>query len=123
MGAFSQKELEYLREQGLAGARGYIATVSRKQNPQLTPVGFVADEERIYSNIKHDSVKERARLSARTNNIPCVYPIECEISSIPFLENVADLSWFTSLFGKKIPSYSDNFPITGKKTDNIHQKR
>ena len=42
MGAFSQKELEYLREQGLAGARGYIATVSRKQNPQLTPVGYVA---------------------------------------------------------------------------------
>jgi len=59
MGAFSQKELEYLKEQGLAGARGYLATVSRKQNPQLTPVGFVADEERIYLNIKHDSVKAR----------------------------------------------------------------
>ena len=59
MGAFSQKELEYLKEQALAGARGYIATVSRKQNPQLTPVGYVADEERIYVNIKHDSVKAR----------------------------------------------------------------
>jgi hypothetical protein len=57
MGAFSQRELEYLKEQALAGARGYIATVSRKQNPQLTPVGYVADEERIYSNIKHDSVR------------------------------------------------------------------
>ena len=59
MGAFSQRELEYLKEQGLSGARGYIATVSRRKNPQLTPVGYVADEERIYSNIKHDSVKAR----------------------------------------------------------------
>ncbi|MBA7605535.1 5a,11a-dehydrotetracycline/5a,11a-dehydrooxytetracycline reductase [subsurface metagenome] len=59
MGAFSQKELEYLKKQALTGARGYIATVSRKQNPQLTPVGYVADEERIYVNIKHDSVKAR----------------------------------------------------------------
>lgn len=59
MGAFSQRELEYLKKQGLAGARGYIATVSRKQNPQLTPVGYVADAERIYVNIKHDSVKAR----------------------------------------------------------------
>jgi nitroimidazol reductase NimA-like FMN-containing flavoprotein (pyridoxamine 5'-phosphate oxidase superfamily) len=59
VGAFSQRELEYLKEQGLAGTRGYIATVSRKQTPQLTPVGFVADEERIYLNIKHDSVKAR----------------------------------------------------------------
>jgi nitroimidazol reductase NimA-like FMN-containing flavoprotein (pyridoxamine 5'-phosphate oxidase superfamily) len=59
MGAFSQRELEYLKEKGLEGARGYIATVSRKQNPQLTPVGYVADEDRIYSNIKHDSVKAR----------------------------------------------------------------
>jgi len=59
MGAFSQRELEYLKEKGLSGARGYIATVSRKHNPQLTPVGYVADEDRIYSNIKHDSVKAR----------------------------------------------------------------
>ncbi|MHA2315842.1 MAG: pyridoxamine 5'-phosphate oxidase family protein [Candidatus Hermodarchaeia archaeon] len=55
MGAFSQKELEYLRGQML----GRLATVSRKQNPQLTAVGFVADEERIYLWIKHDSVKAR----------------------------------------------------------------
>ena len=59
LGAFSQRELEYLKEKALAGARGYIATVSRKQNPQLTPVGYVADEDRIYLNIKHDSVKAR----------------------------------------------------------------
>ncbi len=55
MGAFSQRELEYLRGQML----GRLATVSRKQNPQLTPVGFAADEERIYLWIKHDSVKAR----------------------------------------------------------------
>ena len=55
MGAFSQKELEYLRGQML----GRLATVARKQNPQLTAVGFAADEERIYLWIKHDSVKAR----------------------------------------------------------------
>jgi nitroimidazol reductase NimA-like FMN-containing flavoprotein (pyridoxamine 5'-phosphate oxidase superfamily) len=55
MGAFSQRELEYFRGQML----GRIATVSRKQNPQLTAVGFAADEERIYLWIKHDSVKAR----------------------------------------------------------------
>jgi PPOX class F420-dependent enzyme/OxyR family protein len=55
MGAFSQRELAYLRGQML----GRFVTVSRKQNPQLTPIGFVADEERIYSTIKHDSVKAR----------------------------------------------------------------
>ncbi len=38
---------------------GRLATVSRKQNPQLTAVGFAADEERIYLWIKHDSVKAR----------------------------------------------------------------
>jgi pyridoxamine 5'-phosphate oxidase family protein len=55
MGVFSQKELEYLRGQKL----GRLGTVSRKLNPQLTAVGFVADEERIFINIKHDSVKAR----------------------------------------------------------------
>ena len=55
MGAFSQKELEYLREQLV----GRLATVSRKQIPQVTPVGFGVDEERIYMNVKHDSVKAR----------------------------------------------------------------
>ncbi len=55
MGAFSQRELEYLRGQML----GRLATISRKQTPQLTPIGFVADEERIYSTIKHDSVKAK----------------------------------------------------------------
>jgi nitroimidazol reductase NimA-like FMN-containing flavoprotein (pyridoxamine 5'-phosphate oxidase superfamily) len=59
MGVFSQREIEYLKEQASEGVRGYLATVSRKQNPQLTPVGFVADEERVYLNIKHDSVKAR----------------------------------------------------------------
>ena len=49
MGAFSQKELEYLREQLV----GRLATVSRKQIPQVTPVGFAADEDRVYVNIKH----------------------------------------------------------------------
>jgi nitroimidazol reductase NimA-like FMN-containing flavoprotein (pyridoxamine 5'-phosphate oxidase superfamily) len=55
MGAFSQKELEYLREQLV----GRLATVSRKQIPQVTPVGFGVDEDRVYVNIKYDSVKAR----------------------------------------------------------------
>jgi nitroimidazol reductase NimA-like FMN-containing flavoprotein (pyridoxamine 5'-phosphate oxidase superfamily) len=36
-----------------------LATVSRRQVPQVTPVGFGADEDRLYLNIKHDSVKAR----------------------------------------------------------------
>jgi nitroimidazol reductase NimA-like FMN-containing flavoprotein (pyridoxamine 5'-phosphate oxidase superfamily) len=59
MGAFSQIVREYLKKIALSGARGYIAAVSKKQNPQLTPVGYVADIDRIYLNIKHDSVKAR----------------------------------------------------------------
>lgn len=55
MTAFSQKQLEYLREQLL----GRLATVSRKQIPQVTPVGFGVDEDRIYVNIKHTSIKAR----------------------------------------------------------------
>ena len=55
MTAFSQKELEYLKEQLL----GRLATVSRKQIPQVTPVGFGVDEDRIYVNIKHTSKKAR----------------------------------------------------------------
>lgn len=55
MGVFSQKELEYLREQWV----GRLATVSRNQIPQVTPVGFAADKERLYLNIKHDSKKAR----------------------------------------------------------------
>lgn len=38
---------------------GRLATVSKKNNPQVTPVGFAADKERIYMNIKHDSIKAR----------------------------------------------------------------
>ena len=55
MAAFSKKELEYPREQLI----GRLATVSRKQIPQVTPVGFGVDEERIYVNIKHTSKKAR----------------------------------------------------------------
>ena len=55
MGAFSHKELEYLREQEL----GRIATVSKKQLPQVTPVAFGVDEDKLYVNIKHTSKKAR----------------------------------------------------------------
>ena len=55
MGAFSLKELEYLRKQEV----GRLATVSRKQFPQVTPVAFGVDRDKVYVNIKHDSVKAR----------------------------------------------------------------
>jgi pyridoxamine 5'-phosphate oxidase family protein len=55
MAAFSQRELEYLREQEL----GRIATVSKKQHPQVTPVAFGVDEDKLYVNIKHTSKKAR----------------------------------------------------------------
>ncbi len=55
MRVFSQKELEYLGEQGL----GRLATVSRKQIPQVTPLAFGVDMDRVYVNIKHTSKKAR----------------------------------------------------------------
>ena len=55
MAAFSQKELQYLKEQEV----GRLATVSRKQAPQVTPVAFGVDQDNLYVNIKHDSVKAR----------------------------------------------------------------
>jgi pyridoxamine 5'-phosphate oxidase family protein len=55
MGVFSRKELDYLREQWV----GRLATVSNKHIPHVTPVGFAADEERLYSSIKHDSKNAR----------------------------------------------------------------
>jgi len=55
MGAFTEKQLAYLKEQQL----GRLATVSKKQVPQVTPVGFGVDEDRIYMNVKYDSVKAR----------------------------------------------------------------
>ena len=55
MASFSPKELEYLKGQLI----GRLATVSKKQIPQVTPVGFGVDENRIYVNIKHTSKKAR----------------------------------------------------------------
>ena len=55
MGIISQKELGYLREQEL----GRLATVSRKQIPQVTPVAFGVDEYRVYVNIKNTTKKAR----------------------------------------------------------------
>lgn len=52
---FSQKELEYLRGQQL----GRIATASKDGIPQVTPVAFATDEEKVYLNIQHDSKKAR----------------------------------------------------------------
>jgi pyridoxamine 5'-phosphate oxidase family protein len=55
MTAFSKAELDYMRGQWV----GRLATCSKRMIPQVTPVGFSADEERIYVNIKHDSKKAR----------------------------------------------------------------
>ena len=55
MATFNGKELDYLKEQLI----GRLATVSKKQIPQVTPIGFGVDEERIYANVKHTSKKAR----------------------------------------------------------------
>jgi len=55
MGIFSQKELEFLRDQQV----GRLATVSRDQFPHVTPVAYATDGERLYLNIKYDSKKAR----------------------------------------------------------------
>ena len=52
---FSQKEDEYLRGQQLSR----IATVSKDQIPQVTPVAFATDGEKVYLNIQYDSKKAR----------------------------------------------------------------
>jgi PPOX class probable F420-dependent enzyme len=71
MGVISQKELDYLRENWV----GRLATVSKKRIPQVTPVGFAADEERLYMNIKHDSVKARnIRVNPRVSFVVDDFP-------------------------------------------------
>ena len=114
MGAFSQKELEYLREQVL----GRLATVSRKQTPQLTPIGFAADEERIFSSIRRDSVKTRnirrnPKVSFVVDDAPSwgvhrgvsVSGKAELISSGKLHENGRDLLY------EKYPRYEEDFPI------------
>jgi nitroimidazol reductase NimA-like FMN-containing flavoprotein (pyridoxamine 5'-phosphate oxidase superfamily) len=55
MAVFSQKELEYLREQLL----GRLGTVSKDQLPHITPVAFATDGEKLFMNIKFSSKKAR----------------------------------------------------------------
>ena len=55
MSVFSQKELNYLKQQLI----GRLATVSKKQIPQVTAVGFGVDDDHLYMNIKHTSKKAR----------------------------------------------------------------
>jgi PPOX class probable F420-dependent enzyme len=55
MVVFSEKEYTYLRKEEL----GRLATVSKKQKPQLTPLAFGVDKNHIYVNIKHTSQKAR----------------------------------------------------------------
>lgn len=71
MTAFSQKELEYMREQWV----GRLATCSKRMIPQVTPVGFGVDEERIYVNIKYDSKKARnIRVNPRVSFVVDDFP-------------------------------------------------
>ncbi len=71
MGVFSQKELEYMRRLWV----GRIATCSKNRIPQVTPVGFAADEDRIYLNIKPDSKKARnIRVNPRVSFVVDDFP-------------------------------------------------
>ena len=63
--------MEYMKEQWV----GRLATVSKRQTPQLTPVGFAADEHRVYMNIKHDSKKARnIRVNPRVSFVVDDFP-------------------------------------------------
>jgi nitroimidazol reductase NimA-like FMN-containing flavoprotein (pyridoxamine 5'-phosphate oxidase superfamily) len=54
---------------------GRIATCSKNRIPQVTPVGFVADENRIYLNIKPDSKKARnIRVNPRVSFVVDDFP-------------------------------------------------
>ena len=114
MGEFSQKELEYLREQVL----GRLATVSRKQIPQLTPIGFAADEERIYSNIRHDSVKARnirrnPRVSFVVDDSPS-WGVHRGVSVSGKAELISSGKLHESgrdLLYEKYPRYEEDYPI------------
>ncbi len=114
MGAFSQKELEYLREQNL----GRLATVSRKHFPQLTPIAFSADEERIYSNIGGGSVKARningnPRISFVVDDSPRWQVIRgVSVSGMAELISSGKLHEIgRDLIYEKYPRYEKDYPI------------
>jgi nitroimidazol reductase NimA-like FMN-containing flavoprotein (pyridoxamine 5'-phosphate oxidase superfamily) len=52
---FSQKELKLLERQQV----GRLATSSRNQVPQVTPLCYASDEEKIYLSTGYDSKKAR----------------------------------------------------------------
>jgi len=114
MGAFSQKESEYLREQQV----GRLATVSRKQIPQVTPVGFGVDEDRVYLNIKHTSKKARnimsnPRVSFVVDDMP-----SWEVIRAVLVSGKADLissgklhETGRDLIYKKYPRYEEDYGV------------
>ena len=119
MGAFSQVELEYLREQLV----GRLATVSRKQIPQVTPVGFGVDEDRVYVNIKHTSKKARnIRSNPRVSFVVDDFPPWDDIKNATFrwvlISGKAELISTGKLHEKgrdlieeKFPGYEENWGV------------
>jgi hypothetical protein len=55
------------------------------------------------------------RARVRDNRNRSVSPLKDKFTGLPFLDEGMDISWFTSLFGKKTPSYSGIFPVMEKK--------
>ena len=118
MAVFTEKELDYLRMQQV----GRLATVSRKQVPQVTPLGFGVDEDRLYFNVKHTSKKAR---NIRYN------PKVCFVVDYapPWGSSPEELSWVLlwgkaelvsegeyhekvkELFEEKYPGYEENWGV------------
>lgn len=114
MGIFSQKELEYLREQQL----GRLATVSKDQIPHVTPVAFATDGERLYLNIEHDSkkarnIRENPRVSFVVDDLlsfekfrAVLVSGKAELISRGKLHQIG-----RDLIYKKYPKYQESYPI------------
>jgi len=111
---FSQKELEYLREQRLCR----LATVSKDQIPHVTPLAFATDGERLYVNIKFDSkkarnIRENPRVSFVVDDI-----LSWEIFRAVLVSGKAELisrgklhQIGRDLLYKKYPKFQEDFPI------------
>ena len=55
------------------------------------------------------------RVRVRDNRNRSVSPLKDKFTGLPFPDVGMDISWFTSLFGKKTPSYLGIFPVMEKK--------
>jgi len=114
MGIFSQKELDFLRNQQW----GRLATVSRDQFPHVVPLAYATDEERLYLNIKYDSkkarnIRENQKVSFVVDEViswgharGVLVSGKAELISRGKLHQIG-----RNLLYKKYPKYQEDYPI------------